>query len=299
MTLRPLVVDTDIGTDVDDLMVLAMLPQTPELEPVLVTTVYGDVNLRRDIAQAACRILGLSVPLAPGLSTPLGGGEVFWAGHEGKGIIDSGNRSVRLDAAGDGNAVEAIIEASNQWPGHLEILAIALLTNLASVLLEDPSAAGRIRSLHVMGGNFTGALDQAEHNFACDPRAAQIVIGAGVPTVLCGFDSTSRIMFGEQERDRITASGPAGRLVAGQMTRFWDFIDEWAPPEHRGGNMPHDPLALLTMLEPDLFEFEPVRVEVSDDGTTRVTPDPASPTRVVCDFDPGMAAERILSRLAP
>ena len=297
--MRPLLVDTDIGTDVDDLMVLAMLPHTPELEPVLVTTVYGDVNLRRDIAQAACRVLGLSVPLAAGLSTPLGGGEVFWAGHEGEGILDSGDRNVRLDAGGDGNAVEAIIEASLQWHGHLEILAIAPLTNLASVLLEDPSVAGRVRSLHVMGGDFTGVLEGPEHNFACDPRAAQIVVGAEVPIVLCGFDSTSRIMFREQERDRVAASGPAGRLVANQMTRFWDFIDEWAPPEHRGGNMPHDPLALLTMLEPDLFDFAPVRVEVTDDGRTRVTPDPASSTRIVSDFDPDTAAERILSRLAP
>ncbi len=297
--MRPLVVDTDIGTDVDDLMVLAMLPQTPELEPVLVTTVYGDVNLRRDIAGAACRILGLSVPLAAGLSTPLGGGRVFWAGHEGEGIIDSGDRSVRLDAGGNGNAVEAVIKASRTWSGHLEILAIAPLTNLASALLEDPSMTDRIRALHVMGGDFTGALEQAEHNFACDPRAAQIVTGAGVPIVLCGFDSTSRIMFGPEERDRIAASGPAGRLVADQMTRFWDFIDEWAPPEHRGGNMPHDPLALLTMLEPDLFELKPVRVEVFDDGRTGVTPDPASPTRIVSDFDPDAAAERILSRLAP
>lgn len=297
--MRPLLVDTDIGTDVDDLMVLAMLPHTPELEPVLVTTVYGDVFLRSDIAQAACRILGLSVPLVAGLSTPLSGGAVFWAGHEGEGIIDSGDRNVRLDAGGDGNAVEAIIEASHQWHGHLEILAIAPLTNLASALLKDPSAAGLIRSLHVMGGDFIGALEGPEHNFACDPRAAQIVTAAHIPIVLCGFDSTSRIMFREQERDRIAASGPAGRLVADQMTRFWDFIDEWAPPEHRGGNMPHDPLALLTMLEPDLFELEPVRVKVFDDGRTRVTPDPASSTRIVRDFDPDAAAERILSRLAP
>ena len=297
--MRPLLVDTDIGTDVDDLMVLAMLARTPELEPMLVTTVYGDVSLRRDIADAACRTLGLSLPLAAGLSTPLSGGEVFWAGHEGEGIIEIGERSIRLDAGGDGNAVEAIIEASHRWQGRLEILAIAPLTNIASVLLEDPSAAGRIRSLHVMGGDFTGALEGPEHNFACDPRAAQIVTAAHIPIVLCGFDSTSRIMFRESERDRIAGSGPAGRLVADQMTRFWDFIDQWAPPEHRGGNMPHDPLALLTMLEPDLFELEAVRVEVSDDGATRVTPDPASSTRIVSDFDPDTAAERILSRLAP
>ncbi len=53
MTRKPIILDTDIGTDVDDLLALSLVLTSPELELVGVTTVYGDVALRADGAPAA------------------------------------------------------------------------------------------------------------------------------------------------------------------------------------------------------------------------------------------------------
>ena len=53
MIRKPIILDTDIGTDVDDLLALSLVLTSPELELVGVTTVYGDVALRADGTQTA------------------------------------------------------------------------------------------------------------------------------------------------------------------------------------------------------------------------------------------------------
>src|SRR5690349_2330079 len=90
---RPLLLDTDIGTDVDDLLALALALNSPELELIGVTCVYGDVDLRARIAARALDLFGGvdHVPVTRGAREPLlRTRPVYWAGHEGEGLnLDS------------------------------------------------------------------------------------------------------------------------------------------------------------------------------------------------------------------
>ncbi len=97
--MKRLLVDTDIGTDVDDALALALAATTGEAQLIGVTTVHADAPLR---ARLAARLLHLAgrddVPVVPGASRPLAPPlpEAFhwharlW-GHEGAG--HSGRRS--------------------------------------------------------------------------------------------------------------------------------------------------------------------------------------------------------------
>ena len=55
--MRPVILDTDIGSDVDDILALVMLAKSPELQLIGITTVYGDTIHRARIAQATCAML--------------------------------------------------------------------------------------------------------------------------------------------------------------------------------------------------------------------------------------------------
>jgi len=85
MTRKPIILDTDIGTDVDDLLALSLVLTSPELEFVGVTTVYGDVALRARMVRRLLTLRGVTgIPLAMGASKPLlGKRAVYWEGHEG------------------------------------------------------------------------------------------------------------------------------------------------------------------------------------------------------------------------
>ena len=82
--MRPLVLDTDIGTDVDDLLALLLILTEPAIDLVGITTVHGNTGLRARIAQTVLRCLGrTSIPVIAGEETTLSGTPVDWKGHEG------------------------------------------------------------------------------------------------------------------------------------------------------------------------------------------------------------------------
>src|SRR5207237_70089 len=86
-SMRPVIFDTDIGTDVDDILALVLLAKAPELQLIGVTTVYGDTLLRARIAQVTCDLLQRKeIAVVPGESRTLTGRQIFWAGQEGYGM---------------------------------------------------------------------------------------------------------------------------------------------------------------------------------------------------------------------
>ena len=151
---RRIVLDTDIGTDVDDALALALALASPELELVAITTVAGDTTVR---ARIAARLLALAgrrdVPVHAGsarsLATP---GGFAWFGHEGEGILDG-----TPDAIAGEPAVDALLRLFRE-DGALELVAIGPLTNLAVALERDPTFACRVSRLTVMGGWLRGAI---------------------------------------------------------------------------------------------------------------------------------------------
>ena len=56
--MERIILDTDIGTDVDDVMAVALAAISPELKVEGVTTVYGDVDLRARMVVKVLKMLG-------------------------------------------------------------------------------------------------------------------------------------------------------------------------------------------------------------------------------------------------
>jgi purine nucleosidase len=277
--LAQVALDTDIGTDVDDILAIATILGSPELDVSLVTTVYGDTLLRARMVVRALGIAGRSVlQVIPGAELTHSGRAVWWPGHEG--ALMDGLESEVVDAGADAIAALAAEET---------VIAIGPLTNLAAAL-ERPDS--RIQRVYLMGGSF--ADGRVEHNIRSDSTAAEIVFHSGVQIYAVGIDQTERVRLAKGALEQIGEAGPLGRLLASEMTQFWRFAEQ-------DYNVPHDPIAVLMLTRPDLFTFEAGKVSVitqgDREGATLFDPSPTSPHRVVTDLDADAVSKEIVQRI--
>ena len=253
--VRPTVLDTDIGSDVDDLLALTLLARAPEVRLIGITTVYGDTRLRARIARWTCdRLDRPDVTVIPGLGETLSGREIWWPGHEGVGLADLEGVPVAETPTG----VDYLCQTAREHAGQLDLIAIGPLTNVAAALRADPAFASNLHHLYIMGGAFW--LDRAEHNFKCDPEAANLVMRSGIPMSVAGLDVTKRVWVTEADLVALEGSDHAlGGVLADQVRRWW-------AASGREQDNPHDALAALMPFRPELFRFERCDVTVETDG---------------------------------
>jgi len=273
---RRIVLDTDMGSDVDDALCLALILASPELELVAVTTVGNEAHLR---AQVARRLLDLacieSVPVFAGCRVPMLGGRGFnWFGLEGQGILEPG-REPQVESR---HAVDSLLQLSRDEP-DFDLVAVGPMTNLAAALLLDPDFASRIRSLTIMGGHlrqvaYGGKVFPAgvDYNLCSDPEASYLVLRSGIPTTLICADVTLQTWIRPDDVDAIAAvATPFHRTLA-------DAVRLWTPVQRRifgglGADMSepnaaflHDPLTAAVLYAPELCSFETLEIEPAIEG---------------------------------
>jgi purine nucleosidase len=260
----PVLLDTDIGTDVDDCLALALLLRSPELETVGITCVYGDVALRGRMVRKLLALAGQpTVPIRLGVREPLlGQRAVYWAGHEGAGLLDADDDTEAPPA--DEHAVDFLVRTVLDRPGVIHLVAIGPLTNVALAIRREPRLASALARLTIMGGAIRGIdrldLPYAEHNIVSDPEAARIVLDAGAPVFLVPLDVTTQTRIRRHDVDRLNAAGsPFQRAVARQVELYPRFRDQ-------GFTYLHDPLAVASLVWPELLEWHPLHVDVELGG---------------------------------
>lgn len=224
-----LLLDTDIGTDVDDCLALALILKSPEIQLEGVTCVYGDVALRTRMVRKMLQLAGREdIPVCMGCRKPLLGiRPVYWAGHEGRGMLEAGDESL---APSQEHAADFIIRTVMANPGEIHLLAIGPLTNVALACLREPRLVENLAGLTVMAGAIRGRgafdLPYAEHNVRSDPEAAHIVFASGARVRMVPLDVTMRVAIRRDGVERIRQGGtPLHELVARQVELYPHFAE--------------------------------------------------------------------------
>ena len=188
-----IILDTDIGTDVDDALAVALAALSPELTVEGITTVYGDVALRARMAVKILRLLGREdIPVLAGAEhVLLRNRPLWWLGHEGDGLLTAEDANLPFDPR---HAVDFIIQTVMDNPGEITLVAIGPFTNLAIALAREPRLAENVKNVIIMGGSARlGAngmeLEYIDHNVKCDPESAALLFTAGLAHTLHGFFS--------------------------------------------------------------------------------------------------------------
>ena len=277
-----LVLDTDIGSDCDDTVALALALASPEVELAAVTVVSGDVRLRGRVAAHLLALGGRSdVPVHVGAERPLGAGTFVWFGHEG--VELGGARGA--GALSDEPAVEALLRLFD-GRSDLELVTIGPLTNLAAALRRDPGLARRMHRLTVMGGFLSGTapdgrpLPQAiDYNLCGDPEAAATVFAAAIPTRLVPVDVTLRVWLAESDAAALAAHPRAIGPAVARALRAWapiqrdGFAGLGAPVPDGAVSFLHDPLALACAHDESFCTFSELDLlPRRDDGLFRLAP---------------------------
>ncbi|MBK8022594.1 MAG: nucleoside hydrolase [Chloroflexi bacterium] len=252
-----IILDTDIATDVDDCLALALILSSPELSLRGITCVYGDVDLR---ARFTAKLLALhgstDIPVTAGARLPLlNKRPVYWEGREGEGLLTDDDAEIAYSGE---NAVDFIVRTAFEKPGQIHLVGIAPLTNIALALIREPKLP--LKHITLMGG-VARSIDRldlpfAEHNIQCDPEAAHIVFSSGIPTTLVPLDLTTQVRLRAEGVAKLRALGsPYHEAVARQVELYPRF-------QHLGYTFVHDPLAVAAVIDPTFIRTERVRIDV-------------------------------------
>jgi len=281
----PVILDTDIGSDIDDAVCLAYLLRQPRCELLGVTTVTGDVGQRAALAELVCEAAGRrDVPIHAGAPGPLliGPGQPHVPQYE---AIQE--RPHTRDWPSN-TAIQFLRETIRSRPGEVTLLTIGPLTNAALLYATDQGIAPLLKQHVLMCGVFTAGNGHGpgslEWNAMCDPIATAMSYAARPPaSISIGLEVTTKCQLPADEcRRRFRAIGGPLGIVA-------DMAEVWfrGRPEITF----HDPLAAVTMFRPEVCTYQDGFVDVVITpplaGLTRFTPsaDPA-PHRIAVDVDP-------------
>ncbi len=252
----PVILDTDIGDDIDDALALSLALQSPELKVLAVTTVLRHGQERADLA---ARILELfhrtDVPVGIGAEETLMGGPQPYAKVIQHGALPSGFRF----SAPRRNGLELMIETCLRAPGKVTILAYGPLTNIALALRAESRIKDKIERIVLMNGVFF--RPGLEYNTLTDAEASAIVYASGLPIETVGLDVTMQCRLNAAQMGRIEES----KLDTAQF--LLQLIRMWQNANHAQFPILHDPLSVAVAIRPDLVSTVTGGVSVETRGT--------------------------------
>lgn len=243
------ILDTDIGSDIDDAVCLAYLLAQPECELLGITTVTGEADKRAMLASALCKLAGKKVPIYPGSEEPL---VVSQKQNQASQAIALQKWDHEKEFP-QGGAVEFLRQTIREHPGEVILLTVGPLTNVGLLFRVDPEIPSLLKSLVMMCGAFTKDVESLEWNAIGDPQATAIVYRAAVGIHRSvGLDVTRQV--------RMDAKQVKEKFHSHLLQPVLDFAKIWF--QQKDTITFHDPLAAATIFDDQICVFKKGTVEV-------------------------------------
>jgi purine nucleosidase len=254
--------DTDIGTDIDDAVCLAYLLSHPRCDLLGITTVTGEAERRAMLASALCVRAGQRVPIYPGAEVPLLLPQKQLHAAQAAALSSWEHETVFPQ----GEAIEFLRKTIRNYPGEVVLITIAPLTNIGLLFSVDPEIPHLLRGLVMMCGRFLDPFPPGyaplEWNALIDAHASSIVYRAPVKIHRSiGLDVTSKVVM-TREQFRMTFKDIPLFAPILDWSEIW--FKEWP------GTTFHDPLAAATVFEPMICQFKSGKVSVELDDLTHL-----------------------------
>ena len=286
-TREKIIIDTDIGDDVDDAFAVALALRSPELEILGITTTFGDTETRAKLLDRMLGEVGRSdIPVAVGASTHAT--NVFTQRR----YAEAGHFARASHPA----AVDFIREQIRRYPGQITLIAIGPLMNLGALIDKDVETFRKLRRVVLMGGSiYRGYGDvgyfpthgpQAEWNIVNDIASAQKLFGSGVPLYVMPLDST-QVKLDEVKRSILFRSGTP---LTDALTLLYHQWGQETPTLF-------DVMTVAYLLNPKICPVQPMRIRVDDKGFTRVE-NGAANAQVCLDSDSDAFFRLYMGRVA-
>jgi len=271
---KKIIIDCDPG--IDDTVALCMALFDPRLDVLAINAVAGTVEAEQATNNVAAIINMLDPPRYPriGKATPAENASItddqFLNGSDGLAeshFEPSGRQHLQPSE-------KVMVDLIQQYPNQITILCLGPLTNLARLVRWEPNILTLIDQIVISGGSVKhagNATTMAERNIHYDPSSAQTVFTSATTKSLVPLDVTEEIRFGVELLDRLPSPGTH---VGSLLRKLLPFAFRSAHQKLGEELIPlYDPTALMSILEPDLFSWEPMagRVETKGELTRGMT----------------------------
>jgi inosine-uridine nucleoside N-ribohydrolase len=265
-----IIIDTDIGDDIDDAFAIALALRSPELQILGVSTTFGDTEARAKIAD---RMLGESgrtdIPVLTGAPT------------QTKNLMNQRRYGEGSHFAKPSHppAVDFILDQIRRYPGQITLVAIGPLMNVGSLIDKEPEAFRKLKRVVLMGGSVEcgyselglcpGPPPVPEWNILNDIPSAQKLFTSGVPLFVMPLDST-QLKLDETKRSFLFRQGTP---LTDALTLLYHEWNQQTPTLF-------DPVTIAYILNSRICPTEPMHIRVDEKGFTRR--EPGSPNAQVC-----------------
>jgi purine nucleosidase len=284
---QKVIIDTDIGDDIDDAFAVALALRSPELQILGITTTFGDTRVR---AKLVDRLLGEAgrqdIPVAVGVHTDAK------TGLSQRPYAEGGHFARASHPA----AVDFILEQIRRNPGEITLVCIGPLVNVGSLIDRDAQTFRKLKRVVLMGGSIERGYEadpysppnppEAEWNIKNDVTSARKLFASGVAICEMPLDST-QLKMDEVKRAFLFRQGTP-------------LTDALAILYHQWGQLTptlFDPMTIAFIDDPHLCPVQPMNIHVDDRGMT--LRGLGAPNAQVClKSDPEAFFQFYLSRLA-
>lgn len=278
--MQKIILDTDIGDDIDDALALTFAIMSGEIDLLGVTTVFKNTEQRAELACCVLEALDRTdIPVYAGIGKTILQSIPDWekvtANHHPRQmeILKKQRTSIKPKS---GWAVDFIIDTVMSGDGDITLVPIGPLTNIAAAFIAEPRLAQKAK-ICMMGG----ATDRVkpEWNALCDPEATRVVFGTGVPITMVGLDVTTKCVM---TYDQVKAIGAVDRPI---NRICFELIYLWGGNNPEPRPMLHDPLAVAMVIDPTFCEKREMRIEVetrADQLRGATVPTRGEPNTSVC-----------------
>src|SRR5262245_17205034 len=268
-----ILLDTDIGTDIDDAWALGYVLKSTSMDLLGVTIADGDTAQR---ARLACKLLArlgrTDVPVAVGRPTPAVPADRIdyqfaWA------------EDFRAYTPIATPAADFLADLIRRHPNELTLVAVGPLQNLGDLVRRHPDVVPLVKRVVLMSGSIGAssysATAVAEWNVKLAIPEAQAVYAAAWPVTIVPLDATSYVRLEDQERETLRKAGTPLVVALETLLRLWT--------DRPTSRMTlHDQLAIAEAQEPGRFfgRCDPLPLVVDSAGYTRVDRERGNPVRV-------------------
>jgi inosine-uridine nucleoside N-ribohydrolase len=268
----PVILVTDIGSDIDDSWALALALRSPELDLKLVVTDPADTQYRAVVAAKFLEESGhAEVPIGIGdNSGPMGDNSktlLPWISG-----YDIGKYPGKVYQDGIG----ALVDAVEKSPVPVTIVAIGPVHSLAMALVRAPDIAAKCRLVGMYGSfdvGYGGGAPSAETNVRVDPAALRAVLAAPWRDILLTpLDTCGSVSLGG-ERYHAIWSATGDPMLRALIESYCIFapLQTWMKCDYftTHSTTLFDCVAVYLAYSEDLVETETIAFKVTDDGYTR------------------------------
>jgi inosine-uridine nucleoside N-ribohydrolase len=258
----PVILDTDLGDDIDDTWALLMLLGSPQVDVKLVVTATHDTDVKtRLVAKILERIGRTDIPIGTGVKTadrPIN--QAKWLGDYS--LTDYPGTVYK-------DGVQAEIDVIKGSSEPITLVVIGPETNLRAALERDPSIAESARVVSMAGSvhiGYNGKEGRSpEWNVRCDVEACRAVLAAPWQVTMAPLDICGTLrLSGERYARVVQAETP-------RATTLIENYDLWAN-RHRhpegSSSVLFDTVAAYLAFDESLCEIETVKLSVDDEGNT-------------------------------